>query len=45
MLIQRLGICGEFLVGGKTGIDYLLIQILHRLHDLKAEADDGVAVL
>ena len=45
MLIQRLGVGGEFLVGGETGIDDLLIQIIHRLHDLEAEADDGVAAL
>ena len=45
VLIQRLGVGGEFLVGGETGIDDLLIQIIHRLHDLEAEADDGVAAL
>ena len=44
MLIQRLGIGGELLVGRKAGIDDLLIQIIHRLHDLQAEADNGVPV-
>ena len=44
MLIQRLGIGGEFLTGNEPGVDYLLIQIVDGLHDLQTEADNGVAV-
>ena len=44
MLIQRLRVGREFLVGNKSGVDDLLIQIVHRLHNLQAEADNRVAV-
>ena len=45
IFVQRLGVCGELLVCGEARVDDLLIKIIHRLHDLEAEADDRMAVL
>ena len=44
VLVQRLRVGREFLAGNKSGVDDLLIQIVHGLHDLQAEADDRMAV-
>ena len=45
VFVQRAGIGGEALAVGQSGGDQLVVQVVHRLHHVKAEADDRVAVL
>ena len=45
VFIQRAGIGGEALAVGQSGGDQLVVQVVHRLHHVKAEADDRVAIL
>ena len=45
IFVQRAGIGGKALAVGQSGVDQLVVKVVHRLHHVKAEADDRVAVL
>ena len=42
--VERQGIGRELLLRDGAGIEQLVVEVVHRLHDADAEADDGVSV-
>ena len=45
VLVQRQGVGGELLPAQRAGLDELVVEVVHGLHDADAEADDRVAAL